>query len=245
MREFARQANNLLGIRLSSTQVEALRIFERELLTWNEKVNLTAIREPEQIRIKHFLDSLTCLLAINEPARSKIIDVGSGAGFPGLPLKILYPSIQLTLVESVGKKASFCRHMVQLLKLEGVEVLQERAEIVGRKPAHREQYDWVIARAVAVMNVLAEYILPLAKVGGTALAMKGESAPAEAHAAESAIKLLGGHIRKLIPVTLPGVVEERYLIVVDKVVATPDQYPRRVGLPSKRPLQAAPEPDRR
>jgi len=244
MRELARQAYNLLGVRLSPTQLEALAIYEKELLRWNEKINLTAVRDPDQIRVKHFLDSLTCLLVIKEPARSKIIDVGTGAGFPGIPLKILYPSIQLTLVESVGKKASFCCHMVRLLNLEGVQVLQERVEAVGRMSQHREQYDWATARAVAVMNVLAEYILPLVKVGGAALAMKGEHAPAEAHAAENAIRLLGGHIRKLVPVTLPGVVEERYLIVVDKVVATPDKFPRRVGFPSKHPLLAAPEPDR-
>jgi 16S rRNA (guanine527-N7)-methyltransferase len=134
--------------------------------------------------------------------------------------------------------------MVEILNLEGVQVLQERVEVVAQMPQHREQYDWATARAVAVMNVLAEYLLPLVKVGGAALAMKGDSAPAEAHSAENAIRLLGGHIRKLVPVTLPGVVEERYLIVVDKIVASPDQYPRRVGMPSKHPLQAAPQLDR-
>ena len=146
--------------------------------------------------------------------------------------------MQLTLVESVGKKADFCRHVIQKLGLEGVQVVQERAETLGQMPEHRQQYDWALARAVAVMNVLVEYLLPLARIGGAALALKGENAPAEAHAAEHATRLLGGHLRKLIPVTLPGVVEDRYLVVIDKVAATPNAYPRRVGMPSKHPLQA-------
>jgi 16S rRNA (guanine527-N7)-methyltransferase len=245
MKDLVQLAKNLLGIRLTTAQVDALDTYEKELLLWNEQVNLTAIRSPEQIRIKHFLDSLTCLLVIKDPSRCKIIDVGTGAGFPGLPLKIFYPSIQLTLVESVGKKANFCRHIIQILGLEGVQVLQDRAENVGRMPEHRQQYDWATARAVAVMNVLVEYLLPLVKVGGAALAMKGSSAPAEAQEAEQAIRLLGGHLRKLVPVTLPGVVEERYLIVVDKIVATPDLYPRRVGQPSKHPIQISSESGQR
>lgn len=237
MNDLAQTARSLLGIQLTPWQLKALETYETELLRWNEKMNLTAIREPKQIRIKHFLDSLTCLLVLKDPSRCKIIDVGTGAGFPGLPLKILYPALQLTLVESVGKKAKFCRHIADLLELEGVQVLQDRAETIGQMPEHRQQYDWAAARAVAVMNVLMEYLLPLVKVGGAALAMKGESAPAEAQEAEHAIRLLGGHLRRLVPVTLPGVVEERYLIVVDKIAATPERYPRRVGLPSKHPLK--------
>jgi 16S rRNA (guanine527-N7)-methyltransferase len=238
MKELAQQARTLLGIQLSSRQLNALELYEQELLHWNEQINLTAIREPEQIRIKHFLDSLTCLMVMRDTPRARVVDVGSGAGFPGLPLKIYFPALQLTLVESIGKKADFCRHVIQKLGLEGVQVVQERAETLGQMPEHRQQYDWALARAVAVMNVLVEYLLPLARIGGAALALKGESAPAEAHAAEHATRLLGGHLRKLIPVTLPGVVEDRYLVVIDKVAATPNAYPRRVGVPSKHPLQA-------
>lgn len=240
MKELAQHARNLLGIQLSPAQINALEIYEQELLRWNERVNLTAIRDVQQIRIKHFLDSLTCLSVIRGSGE-RIIDVGTGAGFPGLPLKIIYPTIQLTLVESVGKKADFCRHLIQVLRLESVQVIQERAETVGRMPAHRQQYDWAVARAVAIMPVLVEYLLPLVRVGGAMLAMKGESAPAETHQAEYAIRLLGGHLRKLTPITLPTVVEERYLVVVDKVASTPDAYPRRVGIPAKRPLQASPQ----
>ena len=159
--------------------------------------------------------------------------------FSGIPIKIIYPGTQLTLIESVGKKADFCRHLVNTLHLDGVQIIQERAETVGQIPAHRQQYDWALARAVAIMPVLVEYLLPLVRVGGAMLAMKGESAPAETQQADYAIRLLGGHLRKLIPITLPSVVEERYLVVVDKIVTTPDAYPRRVGLPAKHPLQAA------
>ena len=240
MKELAQHARSLLGIQLSAAQIGALEIYEQELLRWNERINLTAIRDTQQIRIKHFLDSLTCLMVMRQPCE-RMIDVGTGAGFPGVPLKIIYPGIQLTLVESVGKKADFCRNLVKTLHLEGVQVIQERVEVIGHLPDHRQQYDWAVARAVAVMPVLAEYLLPLARVGGAMLAMKGESAPAETQQAEYAIRLLGGHLRKLTAITLPSVVEERYLVVVDKVAATPDAYPRRVGIPAKRPLHAAPQ----
>ncbi len=162
--------------------------------------------------------------------------MGTGAGFPGLVLKILYPSMKLTLVESVGKKATFCQHMVDKLALGEVTVLSLRAEEAGQNPAHREKYDWAVARAVANLPVLAELLLPLVRVGGAMLAQKGESAPAEAQSAEKALKLLGGSLRQLIPVALPGVAEERTLVVVDKVAATPPAYPRRAGLPAKKPL---------
>jgi len=165
-----------------------------------------------------------------------LIDVGTGAGFPGLVLKIALPVLQVTLVESVGKKADFCRHVTRTLKLDGVMIVQDRIEALGQTEEHREQYDWAVARAVASMPVLAEYLLPMVRVGGGMLAMKGESGPAEVHASEHALQLLGGHLRQLVPVILPGVVEQRYLVVVDKVAATPPAYPRRVGVPSKRPL---------
>ncbi len=236
MENVVHAAQQLFGIRLTGRQVAALIKFENELLIWNERFNLTAIRDSEGIRTKHFLDSFSCSLAWKDNPPKRLIDVGTGAGFPGIPLKILYPSMALTLVESVGKKAAFCRHMVEVLKLETVEVLTARAEELGQLPVYRETYDWAVARAVAALPVLAEYLLPLAKVGGRMLAQKGHSGPAEAHSSEQALKLLGGRIRNLLAVTLPGVAEERYLVVIDKVAATPPQYPRKPGFPAKKPL---------
>ena len=236
MDTLARHVRDMLGIHLRPAQVMAFEKYERALLDWNAKINLSAVRDPQDIRVKHFLDSLTCSLALREARMERVIDVGTGAGFPGLPLKIVFPTMRLTLVESVGKKADFCRHVTSVLGLEGVEVIRGRAEAVGREAAHREQYDWALARAVAGVPVLAEYLLPLVRLGGRMLAMKGESGPAEAHAAEQTLRLLGGQLRQLVPVHVPGVVEERYLVVVEKVAATPAAYPRRAGLPAKRPL---------
>ena len=236
MEKLIHDAQTLFNVHLIGRQVLALAAYEKELLSWNQKFNLTAIRDAEGIRTKHFLDSFSCVLAwkANPPAR--LIDVGTGAGFPGIALKILYPSIQVTLVESVGKKAAFCQHIIEVLKLDGVEILNARAENIGQNPKYRECYDWAVARAVANLRVLSEYLLPLVKVGGTMLAQKGESGPAEAQAAEHAMKLLGGKFEKIMPVTLPGVVEERYLVLVDKVHATPPKYPRKAGTPYKDPL---------
>ncbi|MGE5073245.1 MAG: 16S rRNA (guanine(527)-N(7))-methyltransferase RsmG [Anaerolineae bacterium] len=236
MDTLARRAQELFRLTLTPRQIASLATYERELLDWNSRFNLTAIRDAESVRTKHFLDSFSCVLAWGAAPPRRLIDVGTGAGFPGLPLKILYPAMHLTLVESVGKKAMFCQHMVRLLALDGVEVIQERAEVVGCMPAHREQHDWAVARAVAQMNVLAEFLLPLVRVGGSMLALKGESGPAEAQAAEPAIHLLGGKLRQVIQVNLPGVVDDRFLMLVNKVAATPPKYPRKPGVPAKRPL---------
>jgi 16S rRNA (guanine527-N7)-methyltransferase len=237
MENFAEQVFAQTGFRLQPAQLKALQRYESELLDWNSRHNLTAIRTSEEIWVKHFLDSLTCLQVMGNVSASRVIDVGTGAGFPGLVLKIAFPDLRLTLIESVGKKTAFCRHVVKRLEMDGVQVVQARAETVAWQPEHREGYDWAVARAVSALPVLAEYLLPFVRVGGCMLAMKGDSGPAEAHSAEGAIRLLGGHLRQLKPLTLPGVVEERYLVVVDKVAATPPRYPRRVGIPSKRPLK--------
>jgi 16S rRNA (guanine527-N7)-methyltransferase len=236
VKTLAQNVKEVVGLRLSLAQAAAMECYERELLDWNTRINLTAVRDSDGVQVKHFLDSLTCFLALRDSTMKRVIDVGTGAGFPGLPLKIACPSMQLTLVESVGKKADFCRHVVKILALEGVDVVQERAESLGRLAAYREQYDWALARAVAALPVLVEFLLPLVRVGGRVLSMKGESGPAEAQTAERAMRVLGGHLRQLVPVHLPGVVEERYLVVVDKVAATPANYPRRIGIPAKRPL---------
>jgi len=236
MEGLLQETYNLLGIVLTSRQIAALERYQEELTDWNDRYNLTAIHDPEKVGIKHFLDSMTCSLVMRGSRMERVIDIGTGAGFPGLPLKILYPNIQLTLVDSVGKKAAFCEHISRTLNLDGVTVLNARAEDLGHLPEHREQYDWAVGRAVAVLPVLAEYLLPLVSVGGRMLALKGETALAEAHITEHAVRLLGGRLRQLLPVTLPGVVEQRYLVVVDKIAATLPPYPRRAGIPSKKPL---------
>ncbi len=236
MQKLVQNAQELFGIKLTDNHINALSTYERELLIWNKKISLTAIRDKEGIRCKHFLDSFSCVLAWGADPPKTLVDIGTGAGFPGIPLKILYPRLKLTLVESVAKKANFCRHIVETLHLEDVNVIQSRAETLGQHPKHRESYDWALARAVAKLPVLSEYLLPLVKVGGTMLAQKGESGPAETHAAENALTILGGHLRQVIPVTLPSVVEERYLVLADKVGTTPSQYPRREGVPAKRAL---------
>jgi len=236
METLARDAQTLFNVHLSGRQVLALHTYEKELLEWNQKFNLTAIRDAESIRTKHFLDSFSCVLAWKSSPPNQLIDVGTGAGFPGIPLKILYPNLKLTLVESVGKKAMFCQHIVRVLGLEQVEVIQARAEDLGQDAGHREKYDWALARAVAKMNVLSEYLIPLVRIGGTVLAQKGESGPAEAQSAEEAMRLLGGKLKQLVPINLPGVADDRYLVVVEKVAATPPKYPRKPGIPMKQPL---------
>jgi 16S rRNA (guanine527-N7)-methyltransferase len=230
------EAKQYLGLSISQDQTDLLTRFADLLAEWNQKFNLTAIRTAEEMRIKHFLDSLSCLLAIESKPASSLIDVGTGAGFPGLPLKVLRPEIHLTLVESVAKKTRFLTHVVQELGLNHVNVLNARVEAIGRQAAHREQYDWAVARAVAALPVLCEYLLPLVKVEGFMLAQKGESAPGELAQARPAIELLGGRFIESIPVELPGVPQERSLIVIQKTSPTPDKYPRREGIPSKRPL---------
>lgn len=236
MEKLKRDAQALFGIQLSNHQLTQLMLYESELLAWNSKFNLTAIRDSEGIRTKHFLDSVSCVLAINDTPPSRLIDIGTGAGFPGIPLKIIYPNLRLTLVESVGKKAEFCRSMAAQLKLEQVEILQKRAEEVGQMAAHREKYDWAVARAVANLPTLAEFLLPLVRVGGIMLAQKGDSGPAEAQGAENSFRILGGRLRQLRKINIPGVVEDRFLVIIDKIAPTPPQYPRRVGLPSKKPI---------
>lgn len=239
MRSLASAAASLLNLTLTSAQLAAFQTYADELAEWNAKFNLTTITDPEGMQIKHFLDSLACLIAFRAASSvpASIIDVGTGAGFPGIPLKIVCPSIRLTLVEATGKKVNFLEHLIERLGLSGVTAVKARAEEIGHDPAHRERYDWALARAVAEMPALVEYLLPLARVGGKCLAQKGENAPAETQTAEKALRILGGELNQLIPVELPGVVETRYLVVIDKVAATPAKYPRRVGIPGKNPLR--------
>ena len=228
-----------LQISLTPEQIQMLALYQQQLVEANEIANLTAITDDEGVQIRHFLDSLSCLKALEANERfsgTRMIDVGTGAGFPGIVLKIACPGLRLTLLEATAKKVRFLESVVRALGLENVTVLHGRAEDLGQDPRHRERYDWAIARAVADLPVLAEYLLPLVSLSGPAIAQKGESAPAEVQRAEWAISQLGGRVRRLIGVELVGLAETRYLVLLDKVAATPAKYPRRSGMPTKRPL---------
>ncbi len=244
-----------LGLNLTPDQVAMFRLYRSELIAWQPRVNLTAITDDEGIQTKHFVDSLSCLVAVAASQSSattaptpqevclfkpdtRVIDVGTGAGFPGLPLKIVCPGIRLTLLEATGKKVEFLKHIVKVLDLRGVAVIKGRAEELGHSPEHREKYDWAVARAVAEMSTLAEYLLPFAKISGKALAQKGEDALAEVASAEAAITHLGGRLNRLIPLELTGIAETRYLVLIDKVAASSAKHPRRPGMPAKHPIRA-------
>jgi 16S rRNA (guanine527-N7)-methyltransferase len=255
--ELLRDGARALGLCLTAEHVRAFQTYYHELGVWNSKFNLTTVTQYEHVQIKHFLDSLTCLLALPVPgaARSEAglpdvvplstaeapllcIDVGTGAGFPGLPLKIMRPTLQMTLLESSQKKITFLEHLVQCLELKGVELLWARAEEAGQDAQHRERYDVVLARAVADLAVLVEYCLPLCRKGGCVIAQKGAQVADELHAAQAAIQVLGGQLREVKAIQLPGLRESRSLVLIDKVASTPSKYPRRPGIPHKRPLAA-------
>lgn len=238
MQELLRQGATTFDLSLTGSQLSAFEDYASALIAWNRRVNLTRIVEPNEIAVKHFLDSLAVRLALPPGSPSStLIDVGSGAGFPGMPLKIACPDIRLTLLEATGKKAAFLQHLVEVLQLTGVTILVARAEEAGRQPDHREQYDVAVARAVAPLPVLAEYTLPLVKVGGTIIAQKGTDPATEVKTAAQALALLGGQLDRIVPVTIPGLDAPRHLVLITKVKPTPQQYPRRPGMPAKRPIQ--------
>jgi 16S rRNA (guanine527-N7)-methyltransferase len=233
----ADEAAALLNIRLTPAQEAAFDVYARELVEANKTINLTAITDAEGVRVRHILDSLTVVKAAPLTAGTRLIDVGTGAGFPGLPLKIVFPDIHLTLLEATGKKLSFLRHVCELVGVtDGVEFLHARAEEVGQLVGQRATYDVVVARAVARLPILLEYLLPLAKVGGRCIAMKGRTAHQEAHDSARALKTLGGRLAGIEIVQLEGVFEPHYLVMVDKVAPTPGSYPRKPGVPTKTPL---------
>lgn len=219
---------------------EKMRQFERylELLQeWNEKINLTAITKKEEVYLKHFYDSLTAGLYVDfSKGVHSLCDVGSGAGFPSIPLKIIYPNLQITIVDSLKKRIGFLETVVNELGLEDVYLYHDRAETFGQNKQFRASFDFVTARAVARMSVLSELCLPLAKKGGTFIAMKAAHAPEELDEGRRAIGLLGGKVRDDIFFELPEEAGERHIILIDKTKETPNKYPRKPGTPNKSPL---------
>ncbi|RMF02921.1 MAG: 16S rRNA (guanine(527)-N(7))-methyltransferase RsmG [Chloroflexi bacterium] len=232
-----RQGAARFNLNLTGAQLAAFDVYARQLIEWNRRVNLTRIVDPTEIATKHFLDSLSVAAALpNLPPGAALVDVGSGAGFPGLPLKIALPHLRLTLLESTGKKCRFLEHVAGVLDLPDVTVLNARAEDAGRSPNHRARYNVAVARAVAALPVLAEYMLPLVKVGGWVVAQKGQNPAAEVKAASNALGVLGGKLVEIRPVDISGLDGERHLIVLQKTKPTPAPYPRRPGLPAKKPI---------
>jgi 16S rRNA (guanine527-N7)-methyltransferase len=225
-----------LGLELSTAQLEQYEIYYRELVDWNKQINLTAIIDYQEVQIKHFLDSLTVILGWQQAKTGAVIDVGTGAGIPGVPLKIAFPDIKLVLLEATAKKADFLHHIISELRLDGVEIVVGRAEEVAHETRYRERFDLVLSRAVAPLPTLVELTLPFCVIGGSFIAQKKGAVDEEIGQADRAIKLLGGSLREVKRIDLEEFADERYLVAIDKVSSAPSKYPRRPGIPAKRPI---------
>jgi 16S rRNA (guanine527-N7)-methyltransferase len=224
------------GIEISKRQLEQFELYYRELTEWNERMNLTAITDREQVYMKHFYDSASLAFFVPLADQTTLADVGSGAGFPSIPLKILFPGLSVTIIDSLQKRIGFLTHLIKALGLDGVHCIHGRAEDVGRNPEHRDRYDIVTARAVARLNVLAEFCMPLVRVGGLFAAMKGADPQEEVNEARYAIHELGGEYKENISYELPEEGSKRHIILIDKRKKTPGKYPRKPGIPIKMPL---------
>ncbi len=235
--ELLKEGSKKLSIKISDRDIEALLTYKDILLEWNKKINLTAIIEEEDIVIKHFLDSLSCMGVGQLKDRGKMIDVGTGAGFPGIPLKLLLPNIELTLLDSLKKRVNFLREVVGQLGLEGVRCLHGRAEDYGRKEGYRDCYDYAVARAVAPLNVLVEYCMPFVKPGGYFICQKGINLEEELAEAQRAIGLLGAKIVDKKRIELPFSEITHSILVLEKTRESPTKYPRRPGRPTKNPIK--------
>lgn len=226
-----------LGIELNPAQLEQFSIYYRELMEWNQRINLTSITDFREVQIKHFLDSLSAYPALKQPIdNQRFLDVGAGGGFPGLPLKIAFPAIKLVLLEATAKKAAFLRHLTQKLGFDDVDIAIRRAEEVARQPQYRERFDIVLCRAVAQLPVLAELTLPFCTIGGRLIAQKKGDIEAEIDRAAKAIEIMGGSQPLVKRVELGELADEHYLVIVNKIAPTPDKYPRRPGIPAKSPI---------
>ena len=225
-----------LGIEIGSEAYDRFIQYYELLTEWNKVMNLTAITEYDEVVTKHFVDSLSIVKALNLSKAMTVIDIGTGAGFPGIPLKIAFPELKITLLDSLNKRIGFLNTVIDELGLEGIEALHGRAEDYAKKGQLRESYDLCVSRAVANLSTLSEYCLPYVKVGGRFAAYKSEKTSDEISAAERAVSELGGRIEKCEEFVLPGTDLYRTLVVIEKIKATPGKYPRKAGTPSKEPL---------
>ena len=227
-----------IKLQLSSGKLEKFEDYYRELTTWNQRMNLTAIVDYREAQLKHFLDSLTTALVLPQEVRDRgrLLDIGSGGGFPGVPLKLAFPSMHLTLVDSVAKKTAFLEHLVEALELQDVEVCTKRAEDLAMDPRFRESFDVVVSRGVASIRILMELALPFCRLGGMVVTLKKGDISHEVAASIHAMDVLGGRIRESRAVDVDGLRDGRVLVVVDKINPSPPKFPRRPGLPAKHPL---------
>lgn len=222
------------NIEINDEQIKKFMNYMNLLLEWNEKINLTAITQPEEVKLKHFVDSLTVLKYINDD--DKVIDIGTGAGFPGIPLKIMKENTKITLLDSLNKRINFLNIVIETLNLSNIQAIHGRAEEIARNKLYREKYDVAVSRAVANLSTLTEYMLPFVKVGGKCICMKGANVNEELERAQNAIKELGGEIERVDNFYLSDNDNERNIIVIKKVKETNPKYPRKAGTPSKEPL---------
>ena len=230
MRKYAQK----IQIEFTEEQLGQFYQYMNVLIEWNQKINLTAIVKPEDIILKHFIDSLTVLKYIGE--KDELVDIGTGAGFPGIPIKIMKEDVHVVLLDSLNKRIHFLNEVIKELTLEKVETIHSRIEDYGRNKKYREKYDIVTSRAVANLATLSEYMLPMAKIGGKCVCMKGSAVEEEIIKSKKAIETLGGKIQKIESFKLPDGENCRNIIIIEKVKNTPQKYPRKAGIPSKEPI---------
>lgn len=223
-----------IDVILDEEQIQKFYKYMELLLEWNEKINLTAIVEPRDVILKHFVDSLTICKELQK--NKTLADIGTGAGFPGIPVKILRPDLDITLIDSLNKRVNFLTMVIEALKLEKIIALHGRIEDFGKNKKYREKFDYVTSRAVANLSTLSEYMIPLVKIGGKCICMKGSNIDEELKNAEKAIKILGGKIEKVDTFLLPDTDMGRNIILIKKEKATPNKYPRKAGTPAKEPI---------
>ena len=236
MADFLREKKKKIGCEPNDLQCEQLNNFHKILCEWNEFMNLTGITEYNEVVIKHFVDSLAVNCVYSFKKTDRVVDIGTGAGFPGIPLKIMYPDTRFTLLDSLNKRIKFLDEVIRINSLDGIETLHGRAEDYARDKNYREAFDVCVSRAVANLSTLSEYCLPYVKVGGVFISYKAGQLDEELKASERAIKLLGGEIKEVHKLTLPDTDIDRTFVVIKKTAATSKKYPRKAGLPSKEPL---------